>query len=200
MTRIIGGSAGGRRLETPRGANTRPTSDRVREALFSAIESWCGSLSGLAFLDLYAGSGAVGLEAWSRGASLVTLVEQDRRTANLISANAKSLGFPEANVVAADVAKALIRSPPVPFDVIFSDPPYDLSDSVVHADLEMLLANGWASSQTLIVVERSSRGRGGIEWPSGVEAGALKRYGETSLWFAHVSEPPYPADEKLREG
>ena len=80
MTRIIGGSAGGRRIATPRGANTRPTSDRVREALFSAIESWCGSLSGLRFLDLYAGSGAVGLEAWSRGAGVVTLVEQDRRT------------------------------------------------------------------------------------------------------------------------
>ena len=68
MTRIIGGSAGGRRLATPRGTSTRPSSDRVREALFSAIESWCGSLQGLRFLDLYAGSGAVGLEAWSRGA------------------------------------------------------------------------------------------------------------------------------------
>ena len=75
MTRIIGGTAGGRRLTTPRGAQTRPTSDRVREALFSAIESWCGSLQGLRFLDLYAGSGAVGLEAWSRGAGIVTLVE-----------------------------------------------------------------------------------------------------------------------------
>ena len=81
MTRIIGGSAGGRRIETPRGTSTRPSSDRVREALFSAIESWCGSLQGLRFLDLYAGSGAVGLEAWSRGAGVVTLVEQDRRTA-----------------------------------------------------------------------------------------------------------------------
>ena len=80
MTRIIGGTAGGRRLETPKGQTTRPTSDRVREALFSAIESWCGSLDGLRFLDLYAGSGAVGLEAWSRGAGVVTLVEQDRRT------------------------------------------------------------------------------------------------------------------------
>ena len=79
MTRIIGGSAGGRRLATPRGTSTRPSSDRVREALFSAIESWCGSLQGLRFLDLYAGSGAVGLEAWSRGAGVVTMVEHDRR-------------------------------------------------------------------------------------------------------------------------
>ena len=104
MTRIIGGSAGGRRIQTPRGVNTRPTSDRVREALFSAIESWCGSLHGLRFLDLYAGSGAVGLEAWSRGAGVVTLVEQDRRTASLIADNARTLGFPKAHVVTAAVA------------------------------------------------------------------------------------------------
>ena len=75
MTRIIGGSAGGRRLETPKGDATRPTSDRVREALFSAVESWCGTLSGLRVLDLYAGSGALGLEACSRGASHALLVE-----------------------------------------------------------------------------------------------------------------------------
>src|ERR687894_2464515 len=104
MTRIIAGRAGGRRLETPKGAQTRPSSDRVREALFSAVESWCGSLQGLRFLDLYAGSGAVGLEAWSRGAGVVTLVEQDRRTAALISANAKTLGFPKATVVVGAVA------------------------------------------------------------------------------------------------
>src|SRR5438128_12521866 len=109
MTRIIGGSAGGRRINTPRGSNTRPTSDRVREALFSAIESWCGSLHGLRVLDLYAGSGAVGLEAWSRGAEAVTLVEQDRRTAALIADNARSIGFPEADVVAGSVAGTLRR-------------------------------------------------------------------------------------------
>ena len=93
MTRIIGGSAGGRRINTPRGVNTRPTSDRVREALFSAVEAWCGSLAGLRVLDLYAGSGAVGLEARSRGAGVVTLVEHDRRTAALISENSRALGF-----------------------------------------------------------------------------------------------------------
>src|SRR3954466_15025458 len=99
MTRIIGGSAGGRRVSVPRGVLTRPTSDRVREALFSAVESWCGSLRGLRFLDLYAGSGAVGLEAWSRGAGVVTLVEHDRRTASLIVQNARALGFLRANVL-----------------------------------------------------------------------------------------------------
>ena len=95
MTRIIGGSAGGRRIAAPRGAATRPTSDRVREALFSAIEAWCGSLSGLRFLDLYAGSGAVGLEAWSRGAGVVSLVEQDRRTATAHRVQRQVAGLPQ---------------------------------------------------------------------------------------------------------
>ena len=96
----------------------------MREALFSAIEAWCGSLQGLRFLDLYAGSGAVGLEAWSRGAGVVTLVEQDRRTAALITANAKTLGFPRAHVVVGSVAAALTRPPTAPYDVVFLDPPY----------------------------------------------------------------------------
>src|SRR6188472_951973 len=124
MTRIIGGRVGGRRIATPRGVSTRPTSDRVREALFSVIESWCGSLSGLRFLDLYAGSGAVGLEAWSRGAGVVTLVEQDRRTASMISANARDLGFKRAHVVTAAVSGTLARPPSAPYDVAFLDPPY----------------------------------------------------------------------------
>src|SRR6188768_4537862 len=100
MTRIIGGTAGGRRITTPSGQHTRPTTDRVREALFSSIEAWCGSLQGLRFLDLYAGSGAVGLEAWSRGAGVVTLVESNRRTAALIADNARAIGFSRARVVA----------------------------------------------------------------------------------------------------
>jgi 16S rRNA (guanine966-N2)-methyltransferase len=98
MTRIIGGTARGRRLKAPSGDQTRPTSDRVREALFSSVVSEIGSMNGLRFLDLYAGSGAVGLEARSRGAGSVTLVEQDRRTASLIRDNARSLGFAEVEV------------------------------------------------------------------------------------------------------
>src|SRR4051794_41533827 len=104
MTRIIGGDAGGRRITAPSGHHTRPTTDRVREALFSSVEAWCGSLQGLRFLDLYAGSGAVGLEAWSRGAGVVTLVEADRRTARLIGDNARTLGFAKADVVSGSVA------------------------------------------------------------------------------------------------
>ena len=137
MTRIIGGVAGGRRLQTHRGMATRPTSDRVREALFSSIESWCGSLSGLRFLDLYAGSGAVGLEAWSRGAGVVTLVEHDRHASSLIRANARTVGFPGADVVSAPVATTLRRTPAAPYDVAFLDPPYPLTSDEVAADLRV---------------------------------------------------------------
>lgn len=186
MTRIIGGAAGGRRIDAPRGSTTRPTSDRVREALFSAIESWCGTLSGLRFLDLYAGSGAVGLEAWSRGAGVVTLVEQDRRTATLISANAKSLGFPSATVLPIPVARALTRAPAAPYDIVFSDPPYDVPVEEVRADLEALLSNGWLVPQAMVVVERGKRGPA-LVWPEGIEPGVHKRYGETSLWYGHAA-------------
>ena len=186
MTRIIGGTAGGRRLETPRGQLTRPTSDRVREALFSAIESRCGSLDGLRFLDLYAGSGAVGLEAWSRGAGVVTLVEQDRRTASLISRNAATLGFARAHVVGAPVATALQTSPAAPYDLVFSDPPYPMPDAEVAANLAALVSNDWLVPDALVVVERPSK-RSEVVWPEGIEGERTKRYGETSLWYGHAT-------------
>ena len=186
MTRIIGGAVGGRRISTPRGASTRPTSDRVREALFSAIESWCGSLRGLRFLDLYAGSGAVGLEAWSRGAGVVTLVEQDRRTAALVAANARALGFGRANVVAASVAATLRRPPAAPYDVVVLDPPYPLDDAAVADDLRTLASHAWLVPGALVVVERSSRSPE-PGWPRGVDGARSKRYGEAPLWYGHAS-------------
>jgi 16S rRNA (guanine966-N2)-methyltransferase len=187
MTRIIGGKAGGRRISTPRGVNTRPTSDRVREALFSAIESWCGSLSGLRFLDLYAGSGAVGLEAWSRGAGVVTLVEQDRRTASMISANARDLGFPKAHVVTGSVSTVLARPPAAPYDVAFLDPPYAHRDDDVAADLAALRDKGWLVPGAMVIVERGSRG---VEpmWPEGFDDRREKKYGETVLWYVHAAQ------------
>ncbi len=186
MTRIIGGAAGGRRIDTPRGSTTRPTSDRVREALFSAIESWAGTLSGLRFLDLYAGSGAVGLEAWSRGAGVVTLVEQDRKTAQVISKNAELLRCTVADVLAVPVARALTRAPSAPYDIVFSDPPYDQPIEEVQADLKNLVANGWLVPRAMVVVERGKRGPAPV-WPEAIEAGAHKRYGETSLWYGHAA-------------
>lgn len=188
MTRIIGGSAGGRRLHTPRGVTTRPTSDRVREALFSAVESWCGSLHGLRFLDLYAGSGAVGLEAWSRGAGVVTLVEQDRRTAGLITQNARDLGFPKAHVVAASVTSTLERPPSAPYDVVFTDPPYLVDDASVAADLFSLVRLGWLVPGAMVVVERSSRSPE-PGWPEGFTDIRERKYGETVLWYGHAAHP-----------
>ena len=191
MTRIIGGTAGGRRLETPRGPSTRPTSDRVREALFSAIEARTGSLDGLRFLDLYAGSGAVGLEARSRGAGVVTMVEQDRRTAALITRNASALGFSRARVVAAAVSTVLLSPPAAPYDLVFSDPPYPTPDEDVDGDLLALVAQGWLVPGALVVVERAAK-RSQVTWPDGIVEDRTKRYGETMLWYGHATPAASP--------
>lgn len=188
MTRIIGGRAGGRRLHTQRGATTRPTSDRVREALFSTIEAWCGSLSGLRFLDLYAGSGAVGLEAWSRGAGVVTLVEQDRRASGQIRDNARTVGFPGAHVVTASVPATLRRSPTAPYDLAFLDPPYRLGSDAVEADLQALNDHAWLVPGALVVVERPSRSAAPA-FPAGFSRVRDKHYGETTLWYGHAASP-----------
>lgn len=192
MTRIISGHAGGRRLQTPKGDLTRPTSDRVREALFSAMEARAGSLQGLRFLDLYAGSGAIGLEAWSRGAAAVTLVEADRRTADLVWANARSIGCDVAEVVARSVATVLAEHPPAPYDLVFADPPYPLDDDAVARDLTLLVEHGWLAEDALVVVERSRRSPEPV-WPGGLEPlpgkRRLKKYGETHLWLAESSVP-----------
>ncbi len=158
----------------------------MREALFSAVEAWCGSLHGLRFLDLYAGSGAVGLEAWSRGAGVVTLVEQDRRTATLIAENARNIGFAKADVVAAAVSGTLRRTPTAPYDVAFLDPPYPLSDPAVADDLHALVAHGWLVPGALVVVERSARSPE-PEWPDSFADTREKKYGETVLWYGHAA-------------
>jgi 16S rRNA (guanine966-N2)-methyltransferase len=182
MTRIIGGSAGGRRLQTPRGDRTRPTSDRVREAFFSAVESRMGLWSGLRVLDLYAGSGAIGLEALSRGASGATAVEQDQRTAALIRRNAETIGLP-LEVVTRSVRTHLVEATPSAYDVVFSDPPYSLATDQVVGDLVVLGERGWLAEDALVVVERSSRGEP-VGWPEGFEPDRVRSYGETQLTFA----------------
>jgi len=187
VTRIIGGSARGRRLKAPPGERTRPTSDRVREALFSSLDSDLGSLVGLRFLDLYAGSGAVGLEARSRGAEAVTLVEHDRRTTMLIRENLRTLGFSQVEVVAGTVPRVLAGSSAAPYDVVFLDPPYDRSTVEVLADLSALRTHGWLSHDAVVVVERSTRS-GVLPWPDGFVPARSKKYGETTLWYGHASE------------
>lgn len=190
MTRIIGGTAGGRRIVTPHGAATRPTTDRVREALFSSIESWCGSLQGLRFLDLYAGSGAIGFEAWSRGAGVVTLVESDRKTAALIQSNARELGFPKAQVIANSVATVVAAHPTAPYDVVFLDPPYPLTDEELASDLASLTTNGWLVPGALVIVERGRRSPE-PQYPAGFTDQRKKKYGETTIWYASAPDSDY---------
>jgi 16S rRNA (guanine966-N2)-methyltransferase len=181
MTRIIGGTAGGRRLQTPSGDATRPTADRVREALVSALEAEFGSLHGLRFLDLYAGSGAVGLEAASRGATGVTAVESDRRTAHLVETNARTVGL-DVDVRAQAVSSVLAGRPGAPYDVVFADPPYPTPDEEVGHALALLVSHGWVSPGGAVVVERSARS---VEptWPGGLVLRRKKKYGETVLWY-----------------
>jgi 16S rRNA (guanine966-N2)-methyltransferase len=186
MTRIIGGEAGGRRIKTPTGDATRPTSDRVREALFSAVDAALGSLQGLRFLDVYAGSGAVGLEARSRGAGVVTLVEHDRRTARLIRENIETLGMSRVDVVVAQAARTLAQSPKAPYDVVFLDPPYALPAADLEADLRALVDHAWLAHQAVVVVERSTRDEGPT-WPPGLAGDRSRRYGETTLWYGHAT-------------
>jgi len=185
VIRIVGGTAGGRRLKTPAGETTRPTADRVREALFSTLEAELGSLTGLRFLDLYAGSGAIGLEAMSRGAGVVTAVESNRRTARLVQENATTLGFGKVEVLVQSVARALQHRPRAPYDVVFVDPPYPVDNEEVERAVALLLANDWLSAGSLLVVERSARS---VEptWPTGLVREREKAYGETVLWYVRA--------------
>ena len=186
MTRIIGGKAGGRRIETPKGSGTRPTSDRVREALFSTLQAHFGVFDRLGVLDLYAGSGAIALEAASRGASYVVAVEADRPTARLIERNATALGS-VVEAVAQPVARFLAQPPRARVDLVFLDPPYPLSEADLAHDLALLVENGWLADDALVVVERGSRSPEPT-WPAGIEPlpgkRRTKKYGETTLWYA----------------
>lgn len=184
MTRIIAGTAGGRTLRTPPGSGTRPTSERVREALFSALDAR-DAVRGARVLDLYAGSGALGLEALSRGARSAVLVESERRAAASIDANVAALGFPLARVLATTVTAALAHDPveDAAADLVLIDPPYDVGEDALAAVLARLVA-GWAAPGAVVVVERSSRSPEPA-WPQGLERlGRPRRYGETTVWLA----------------
>lgn len=190
MSRIIAGSRRGHRLATPAGDRTRPTTDRVREAAFSALSSWLGvgdrtpaeSLVGVAFADCYAGSGAVGLEAASRGAAPVRLIERDRATAALATQNARKLGL-AVEVSAAAVASMLAGPAPHPYDVMWFDPPYEAPGEQLVEDLRLAMANGWLAADGLVILERSTR-TPEPNWPGELTKRWLRRYGETSLYFA----------------
>jgi 16S rRNA (guanine966-N2)-methyltransferase len=181
MSRVIAGSAGGRRLAVPGGRGTRPTSDRTREGLFSTLQSLIGDLTGVSFLDLYAGSGAVGLEAASRGARPVGLVEREARAARAIRANIAALGSSDVTLVESTVKKFLERAP-VAYDVVFIDPPY--ADPVTETLAALI--NGWLAVDAVVCVERATRDVG-PPWPEGIEAVRSRRYGDSTLWYGRAS-------------
>ncbi|MFI5797136.1 16S rRNA (guanine(966)-N(2))-methyltransferase RsmD [Streptomyces sp. NPDC051677] len=188
MTRVIAGAAGGRRLAVPPGTGTRPTSDRAREGLFSTWQSLLGGgpLDGERVLDLYAGSGAVGLEALSRGASHTLLVEADARAARTIRENVKALGLPGAEVRAGKAHQVIQTPPTAPYELVFLDPPYAVTDDDLREILLTLRSEGWLTPEAIVTVERSTRG-GEFHWPDGFEALRARRYGEGTFWYGRAA-------------
>lgn len=182
MTRIVAGAAKGRRLQVPE-RGTRPTSDRAREALFNTLRAHV-DLDGAAVLDLFAGSGAVGLEALSRGARRAVFVESDRRAAGVLERNVDAVGLPGTVLHRRPVA-AVLAGPGEPFDLVFADPPYDLAEDQLAAVLETLVARGWLTDEAVVVVERSARGAEPA-WPQGIALITQRRYGEGLLWYGRA--------------
>jgi 16S rRNA (guanine966-N2)-methyltransferase len=176
MTRIVGGLAGGRRLAVPAGRTVRPTAERVREALASALVARLGGLGGRTVLDAFAGTGAVGLELLSRGAAAVTLVEPDAAVRKVLHANIAGLRLPGATVIPGSAeAFTAAHAGADRYDVVFLDPPYAL-------DIDPLLAAAAPLAAEVVIVERATRSADPA-WPAGFEQPLAKRYGDSTLWY-----------------
>lgn len=193
VTRIIAGFAGSLRLAVP-GAGTRPTSDRVREAIFSALASR-DSLEGMRVLDLFAGTGALGLEAASRGAASVTLVERTAQTAALCRSNAALVkrnapsGHSPIIDVAARPVQSFLEGSLATWDVVFLDPPYELDEAELGRALAALSPR--LAENAVVLVERGSRSPEPL-WPDGITGDRRKDYGDTTLWWASASRQLEP--------
>ena len=180
MTRIVAGTAGGRTLAVP-AHGTRPTSERVREALFSLLEH-LDAVAGARVLDLYAGSGALGLEAASRGAAAVTLVESSRGAVDVCRRNAAALGLGARVTVVGDrVERFVARASAEPWRLALLDPPYDVGERALAAVLRALVDS--LDREGVVVVERSARSPEPA-WPAGLARVDERRYGDTTLWLA----------------
>jgi 16S rRNA (guanine966-N2)-methyltransferase len=180
MTRIVAGSARGRRLLVPP-EGTRPTSGRAREGLFNSLATLL-DFEDIRVLDLYAGSGAIGIEALSRGAERAVFVESDRAAQLVIEQNLATSKLRGGAIARRSVESYLGSAPDGPFDLIFADPPYAMPDAEVDALLSRLAEDGWSESGTIVVVERSARGAGPV-WPDPLVMIKQKRYGEGSFWY-----------------
>lgn len=180
MVGIVAGEARGRRLQVPPRV-TRPTSDRVREAVFSSISARM-DLTGCRVLDLFAGSGALGFEALSRGADHALLVESDRGAVAVLRRNAEALGLPGAVILGRTVQAALRDAPAESYDLVLADPPYALSNDELGEILVTLLEVGWLAPDALIVLERSVRDPE-PDWPEGMIEITSRRYGDTQVYY-----------------
>lgn len=183
--RIVGGAWRGRTLIAPRGTATRPTSDRVREALFDVLTARMGpSLQGASVLDLYAGTGALGLEALSRGAGRAVLVERDDAALRALAANVAALGAHDAtSIVVGDVAGAALDRALAhgPFALLLLDPPYRIEASDVAWALERCEAA--LMPEALVAWEHAVSGQ--VLAPSGFELVRTYRYGDTAVSILH---------------
>jgi len=180
MTRLISGTAGGRRLKVPK-SGVRPTGDKAREALFNAL-SHLTDLHGAAVLDLYAGSGALGLEALSRGAGTVLFVESAPAVLPVLKENLAAVGLPGGRIVAGSVPTVVGRTPPGRFDLVLADPPYATPVEEVLGVLRALVDGDWLAPEAVLVVERSSREQP-WEWPTPLTGLRDRRYGEAQLRY-----------------
>jgi len=161
---------------------TRPTTDRVREALFNVLSARL-DLHGAAVLDLYAGSGALGLEALSRGAATAVFVESDHKAAAVIGQNIAALGVVGATLRRGAVASVLAAGTDHPVDLVFADPPYDVGEAEVNEMLTALTEGGWTTEGSVAVVERAAAGPE-LTWPGGWQPWQARRYGDTRLQMA----------------
>lgn len=178
--RIVGGLAKGRRLAAP-ARGTRPTSDRTREALFNSLAGLV-DIDGARVLDLYAGTGAVGLEALSRGAVEAVFVESGRTALAVLRRNIAIVGLPGARVVDRPVSGYLAAPPAATFDIVFADPPYAIADDSLAAVLAALTEPMWLAADAVVVVERPARGDG-PRWPAEITELRSRRYGDGVLWY-----------------
>ena len=175
----------------PRG--TRPTTDRVREALFNVLSARI-DLHDASVLDLYAGSGALGLEALSRGAGRAVFVESDRKAAAVIGQNIEALGVTGATLRRGTVASVLAAGAEGPFDLVFADPPYDVGEAEVIEMLVALTSRGWVAEGCVAVVERGASGPD-FGWPAGWAPWQARRYGDTRLEMAVLDVAASAAEE-----
>lgn len=188
--RIIAGLAKGRVLSSVAGA-TRPTSDRAREGLFSSLLSEFGDFFGLNFLDLFAGSGAIGLEALSRGATIVHAVEKDELAMRTIRTNselvAKSGALGNFHAYAMPVQKFLEGVAPQRYDIVYIDPPYDFSDTELNKYLRLLCDGEFLKSGAVVAIERGNRSEE-VEWPATLEPMRQRKYGQAVINYAKMAE------------